>query len=63
MAYKGVRKIVIEYEIDGERHTYKSSEGNVAVNLNLGIGDAVTVYVHPIRHKRAVVVWNAPAKD
>jgi hypothetical protein len=60
MAYKGVRKVVVEYEVDGKTYKYQSSEGNVPVELKMGVGDAVTVYAHPKKPSRAVVLWEAP---
>jgi hypothetical protein len=60
LAFKGARKVVVEYQVDRVVHKYESSEGAVAVALKLGVGDPVTVYVHPTRPKRAVVVWERP---
>jgi hypothetical protein len=60
MAYKGARKVVVEYEVDGKTYEYQSSEGGVPVALNMGLGDAVTVYAHPRKPGRAVVLWEAP---
>jgi hypothetical protein len=60
MTYKGMRKVTVAYEIDGRRYEYATStEGPLNTN-RFQVGDAVTVYVHPSKPKRAVVIWETP---
>jgi hypothetical protein len=60
LTVRGMRKVVVEYQVDGVVRKYESSEGAVAMALKLDVGDPVMVYVHPTRPKRAVVVWERP---
>jgi hypothetical protein len=60
--YKGVRKVIVEYEVDGRSYEYQSSEGNVPVYLKMGLGDEVIVYAHPRKPSRAVVLRQAPSE-